>query len=135
MTRVSCQGGYTQIRRVLIHARRESQQKKVNAVVYVGDCMEENIDQLSQRAGELGLLGVPMFLFQEGREPKAERAFKEIARLTRGAYCHFDAGSARQLRELLAAVAVYATGGHKALQDFGVATKSGVVVRLLEQLS
>jgi hypothetical protein len=97
--------------------------------------MEENIDQLSQRAGELGLLGVPMFLFQEGREPKAERAFKEIARLTRGAYCHFDAGSARQLRELLAAVAVYATGGHKALQDFGVATKSGVVVRLLEQLS
>jgi hypothetical protein len=135
MTRVSCQGGYTQIRRVLIHARRESQQEKVNAVVYVGDCMEEDIDQLSQRAGELGLLGVPMFLFQEGREPKAERAFKEIARLTRGAYCHFDAGSARQLRELLAAVAVYATGGHKALQDFGVATKSGVVVRLLEQLS
>ncbi|MGA8690539.1 MAG: VWA domain-containing protein [Methyloceanibacter sp.] len=135
MTRVSCQGGYTQIRKVLTHARRESQQKKVNAVVYVGDRMEENIDQLSQRAGELGLLGVPMFLFQEGREPKAERAFKEIARLTRGAYCHFDAGSARQLRELLAAVAVYATGGHKALQDFGVATKSGVVVRLLEQLS
>ena len=77
--------------------------------------MEEDIDDLCARAGELALLGVPMFLFQEGREPKAERTFKEIARLTRGAYCHFDAGSAGQLRELLAAVAVYATGGRKAL--------------------
>ena len=115
MTGVSCQGGYTQIRKVLTHARRENEQIKVNAVIYVGDCMEEDIDELSQRAGEVGLRGVPLFLFQEGREPKAERAFKEIARLTRGAYCHFDSGSARQLRELLAAVAVYATGGRKAL--------------------
>jgi hypothetical protein len=36
---------------------------------------------------------------------------------------------------LLAAVAVYATGGRKALQDYGAATKSGAAVRLLEQLS
>ena len=131
MTRVSCQGGYTQIRKVLAHARRESERGNVNAVVYVGDCMEENIDELSQRAGELGLLGAPVFLFQEGRDPKAEQAFREIARLTRGAYCHFDAGSARQLRDLLTAVAVYATGGRKALQDYG----STAAVRLLEQLS
>ena len=124
MTRVSCQGGYTQIRKVLTHARRESEQAKVNAIVYVGDCMEEDIDELSQRAGALGLMGVPMFMFQEGRNPKAEIAFKEIARLTQGAYCHFDAGSARQLRDLLAAVAVYATGGRKALRDYGAATNS-----------
>ena len=135
MSGVSCQGGHTQIRKVLVHARRESEQAKVNAVVYVGDCMEEDIDQLSELAGQLGLMGVPMFLFQEGNEPNAERAFREIARLTHGAYCHFDAGSARQLRELLAAVAVYATGGRKALQDYGMATKSGAVVRLLEQLA
>lgn len=135
MARVACEGGFTQMRKVLTHARRESKKAKVNAVVYVGDCIEEDIDELCGRAGELALLGVPMFLFQEGREPRAERAFKEIARLTRGAYCHFDAGSARQLRELLAAVAVYATGGRKALQDYGAATKSGAAVRLLEQLS
>ena len=66
---------------------------------------------------------------------KAETAFKEIARLTQGAYCHFDAGSARQLRDLLAAVAVYATGGWKALKDYGAATNSAAAVRLLEQLS
>jgi hypothetical protein len=116
-------------------ARRESEQGKVNAVVYVGDCMEEDIDEVCQRAGALGLLGTPMFLFQEGRDQKAERAFKEIARLTRGAYCHFDAGSARQLRQLLAAVAVYAAGGHEALRDYGRTTNSDAAIRLLEQLS
>ncbi|MGB2931836.1 MAG: VWA domain-containing protein [Methyloceanibacter sp.] len=135
MSGVSCRGGYTQIRKVLVHARRESERAKVNAVIYVGDCMEENIDELSELAGQLGLMGVPVFLFQEGREPNAERGFREIARLTHGAYCHFDAGSAGQLRALLAAVAVYATGGRKALQNYGATTKSGAALRLLEQLA
>jgi hypothetical protein len=134
MRKVNCEGGYTQIRKVLAHARRENEAGKVNALVYVGDCMEEDVDQLAQLAGELGLIGVPVFLFQEGRDAKAERAFKEIARLSRGAYCPFDAGSARQLRELLTAVAVYATGGRKALRDFSDETKSGAALRLLEQL-
>jgi hypothetical protein len=116
MTRVSCAGGYTQIRKVLAHARAEAGKKPVNALVYVGDCMEEDIDDLCGRAGELALLGVPVFLFQEGAEARAERAFREIARLTKGAYCRFDAGSAEQLRELLSAVAVYAAGGRKALE-------------------
>ena len=134
MRRVSCAGGFTQIGKVLSHARRESQASKVNALVYVGDCMEEDVDRLANLAGELGLIGVPVFLFQEGREPKAERAFREIARLSRGAYSPFDAGSAKQLRELLAAVAVYATGGRKALENFSDATKSNAALRLLEQL-
>jgi hypothetical protein len=135
MTGVSCRGGHTQIRKVLTHARRESERTKINAIVYVGDCMEEDIDELSQRAGTLGLMGVPMFLFQEGRDSKAEIAFKEIARLTHGAYSHFDAGPARQLRDLLAAVAVYSTGGRKALRGYGAATDSAAAVRLLEQLN
>ncbi|MGE5259272.1 MAG: VWA domain-containing protein [Actinomycetota bacterium] len=134
MRKVSCEGGLTQIRKVLAHARRESETRKVNALIYVGDCMEEDVDQLSRLAGELGLIGVPVFLFQEGYDPKAEKAFKEIARLSRGAHCRFDAGSARQLRELLKAVAVYAAGGRKALADFREATQSGAALRLLEQL-
>jgi hypothetical protein len=134
MRRVKCEGGLTQIRKVLSHARRESETRKVNALIYVGDCMEEDVDQLSRLAGELGLIGLPVFLFQEGYDPKAERAFKEIARLSRGAHCRFDAGSARQLRDLLTAVAVYATGGRKALQDFREATQSDGALRLLEQL-
>ncbi len=133
MTGVTCRGGFTQIGKVLSHARRECADRKVDALVYVGDCMEEDIDRLSARAGELGLLGMPVFLFQEGRDPNAERAFREIARLTGGAWCPFDAGSAAQLRELLAAVAVYAAGGRKALQDWSKSGGSGARL-LLEQL-
>jgi hypothetical protein len=132
MTGLQCLGGFTQIRKVLAHARRESEKKKVNALVYVGDCMEEEIDHLAALAGELGILGVPAFMFQEGRDARAETAFREIARLTKGAYCRFDAGSARQLRELLRAVAAYAAGGRQALEDFS--RRAGAGKLLLEQL-
>lgn len=133
MTQVSCRGGHTQIERVLKHARSETNRARVNALVYVGDCMEENVDDLAAIAGELGLLNMPVFLFQEGREPVAEAAFREIARLTGGAWCRFDAGSAAQLRELLSAVAVYAAGGRKALENYS-SGKVGARA-LLEQLS
>lgn len=89
MTGVQCRGGYTQIRKVFAQARRETGKQKVNALVYVGDAMEEDVDHLSQLAGELGLLGVPIFLFQEGADPKVEKAFREFARLSRGAYSRF----------------------------------------------
>lgn len=118
MTQVSCRGGHTQIGRVLSHARQEAEREPIGAVVYVGDCMEEEIDDLAQHAGELALLKVPVFLFQEGYEHHAEVAFREIARLTHGAYCRFGPGSAGELRDLLTAVAVYAAGGQKALIDF-----------------
>ena len=133
MTSVACQGGATQIGKVLAHARDEGGKRKVNALVYVGDCMEEEVDRLCAQAGELALLGVPVFLFQEGDDPGAEKAFREIARLTKGAYCHFDIGSAQQLRDLLAAVAVYAAGGHNALLALGAAQHSGARL-LLAQL-
>lgn len=116
MTTVECQGGKTQIRKVLSHVRAEAAALRVNALVYVGDCMEEDVDDLAARAGELSLMGVPAFVFQEGHDAAAARAFAEIARLTRGAHLSFDKGSARQLRELLTAVAVYAAGGRRALE-------------------
>lgn len=133
MTKVSCLGGHTQIGKVLTHARKENEQCRVNALVYVGDCMEEQIDDLAALAGELGLLGVPAFMFQEGYDANAETAFREIATLTRGAWCRFDAGSAAQLRELLSAVAVYASGGRKALADLSE-QRGGSTRLLLEQL-
>ena len=133
MTRVSCRGGTTQIEKVLRQAIGETKQKKVQALVFVGDCMEEDADRLCQLAGELGVLGVPAFVFHEGAEPVAARSFAEIARLTRGAYCAFDANSAAQLRDLLSAVAVYAAGGRKALRDFGK-QRSEVVRKLTRQL-
>jgi hypothetical protein len=134
MSQVACHGGYTQIAKVLSHAKAEAAKAKVNALVYVGDAMEENIDDLAGRAGELALHGVPVFLFQEGHDALTARAFAEIARLTKGATCRFDAGSASELRELLTAVAVYAAGGQKALQTMIGRQGSEGARRLLSQL-
>lgn len=134
MTSVQCRGGYTQIGKVLSHARHETGNKKVSALVYVGDCMEEEIDDLCGRAGELAMLGLPVFLFQEGQNQLAKNAFVEIARLTKGAYCSFDAGSASQLRDLLSAVAVYAAGGRRALQELSDRSAGRGARALLEQL-
>jgi len=134
MTRVTCAGGFTQIRKVLSHAREEAGKKPVNALVYVGDCMEEAVDDLCGRAGELALHGVPVFLFQEGRDRTAESAFREIARLTKGAWCAFDQGSADQLRALLRAVAVYASGGRAALVRLSQKRDGAGAQRLLTQM-
>ncbi len=134
MTGVSCRAGHTQIERILTHAIRENKKRKVDAVVFVGDALEENIDDLGRRAGELGILGVPVFVFHEGGDSRVRRAFEEIARLSGGAYCPFDMGSARQLGELLRAVAVYAAGGRKALLEFGDRSGSSQVRMLTSQL-
>ena len=133
MTSVSCRGGHTQIGKVLQQAISQTKEQKVQALVFVGDCMEEDADHLCHLAGQLGVLGVPVFLFHEGDEPIAARTFREIARLTRGAYCAFDAGSAAQLRDLLSAVAVYAAGGRKALSDFSQ-QRGGLLPQLTRQL-
>jgi len=133
MTAVRCLGGQTQIRKVLRHTLKETETRKVNALVFVGDCMEEDVDALCHVAGQLGLQGTPAFLFQEGNDPIAARAFRQIARLTGGAYCRFDAGSAAQLRQLLSAVAVYAAGGRKALADLS-SSRGGEAALLLAQL-
>ena len=115
MSRIEVRGGETQIRRVLAHARNEAKRAKVGALVFVGDAMEENPDELAGVAGELALQGVKAFMFQEGRDPAAGRTFSEIARLTGGAYSAFDAGAAARLEALLRAAAAYAAGGRAAL--------------------
>jgi len=133
MSRIDCRGGHTQIGKVLSHARQENAKQKVQALVFVGDAMEEKIDDLCAAAGELGLLGVPVFMFQEGHDAVAENAYREVARLSHGAYCRFDTGAAHELRELLRAVAAYASGGKKALAELS-ARSAGGASALLAQL-
>lgn len=133
MSRIDCRGGHTQIGRVLLHARREAEHAKVAVLVFVGDAMEESLDDLCAAGGELGLHNVRALMFQEGDDPVCERAFREIARLTHGAYCRFTPGAAHELGELLRAAAAYAAGGMKALAD--LKRRSATTVRLIEQLS
>jgi hypothetical protein len=116
MVKIACRAGQTQIGRVLSHVRREAAARPIAALAYVGDAMEENPDALCQAAGKIGLLGVRAFMFHEGRDALAGSTFREIARLTGGAYLPFDRSSAAELRALLKAVATYAAGGLKALE-------------------
>ena len=116
MSRIDCRGGTTQIRKVLRHTLDEARRRKVQALVYIGDCVEEDVDGLCARAGEMGVLGVPAFVFQEGAEPHATRAFREIARLSGGAHFALDATAPGELAALLKAAAVYATSGRDGLE-------------------
>ncbi|HAY81410.1 MAG TPA: hypothetical protein DCY79_16525 [Planctomycetaceae bacterium] len=129
MTSVTCLAGETQLHKLLKHARNEARKHKVDALVFVGDAFEEDVDVVGQTAGELGMLGLPAFMFHEGDNPLAGYAFQQVAKLSGGGYCRFDANSADVLRQLLGAVAIYASGGRGALED--MAAKQGGDVRLL----
>jgi hypothetical protein len=130
MRRIRCEGGLTQIGRVLGHAAGEARARPVAALVLVGDSMEEDFATLAERAGELRLLGVKAFCFHEGADAAAGEAFREIARITGGAYAPFNAGAAAELRALLGAAAAYAAGGLKALEARG----DGAALRMLADL-
>ncbi len=130
MTGIECRGGTTQIGKVLSHTNTETRKQRVAALIFIGDAMEEQTDRLCQIAGKLGVLGTKAFMFQEGSDGATESAFREVARLTNGAYMKLGGNSAKELEELLRAVAAFASGGMKALESLG--GKPGQA--LLEQL-
>jgi len=133
MRGVGVLGGQTQIERLLRHAVAESQNGKVNALVFIGDAVEEPSDLILAAAGQLAVRGVPIFVFHEGGLEPAGSVFRNIATITRGAYSVFDARSPQQLRDLLKAVAIFAAGGRKALEDFGKKA-GGIALALTHQM-
>ncbi|HEY6980671.1 VWA domain-containing protein [Reyranella sp.] len=133
MSAVRCLAGRTQIGRLLRYAGEQRRESRLDAVVFVGDCCEEDVDEVGHQAGQLGLLGVPVFVFQEGGDRVASRLFPQIAKLTHGAYCKFDRNSPDQLKRLLGAVAAYAAGGREALLKYG-RDKGGVAALLTNQM-
>ena len=116
MARIDCRGGHTQIGKIIAHAKRETQTTKCRPWCSWATPWRRTRRPLSCRRrawpARRSRLHVP-----GGRDPVAEQAFREIARLTRGAYCRFDPGAAHQLAELLRAAAAYAAGGMRALAD------------------
>ncbi|MEE4242435.1 MAG: hypothetical protein V2I36_13295 [Desulfopila sp.] len=117
MLGIECRGGPTQIEKVFRHASRETAKARVPALVFIGDALEEDVGMLTQMAGQLGLKGVRCFFFQDGLDPIAESGFREMARLSGGAYFRLGPDSAGDLAQLLGAVAIYARGGLKALSS------------------
>ena len=132
MAQVRCAGGQTQIHRVLGHCLDENRRQKIQALVFVGDAMEENADTLCELAGQMGINKIPAFVFQEGTDSLTKNTFQEIARLSGGAYAPFNLTSADELRSLLSAVAVYAAGGSKALLSIKDNKAVGLLTRQLK---
>jgi hypothetical protein len=132
MSRVDCLAGQTQIARSLAFAADEASTSRLHAMVLVGDAFEEDIESIGPGAGRLGLLGVPVFAFQEGNDPAATRAFRQIAKLSGGRHCTFSSTSPDELRRLLGAVAAYAAGGAAAMDQYA-RLHGGAAGRLVDQ--
>ena len=130
MSAVRCEGGHTQIARLLKHAQAQHKKMPIRAVVFIGDAIEESPDTMCNLAGQCGLLKLPLFMFQEGRNNRVTNTFKDMARLSGGAFAHFDQQSAKRLADLLGAVASYAAGGRQALEN----NSSEMAKALLKQL-
>ena len=128
MSRISVRGGLTQFGRVLAHAREEARRGRVARWYSSAMRWRRRSIRSFSGAGELALVGVKAFMFQEGDDPAAQRAFKEIARVTGGAYGAFNAGSAARLEALLKAAACYAAGGRAALEAAGARSARGPAV-------
>ena len=129
MERVTCRAGHTQIARVFRHALREQAAGRISALVLVGDACEEATDEVMGLAGQLAMVSLPVFAFHEGGDRLAEDLFREIARVTRGAFHRFDHHAPRLLADALRAVAVYASGGREAL--LRLAEREGGTTRLI----
>jgi hypothetical protein len=128
MRTIICESGHTQIGRALAHARKEHARQPVNATIYIGDMCEEERQTLYDAAAGLD---TPLFMFMEGRDADAEAIFREMARLSKGAFERFDTGATTKLVELLKAVAAFAVGGLTALAD----QRSDAARLLLGQMS
>jgi len=124
MTNVSCLGGHTQIAKIFKHALEEHRTQKIRALVFVGDALEENADELCYLAGQFGVFNIPVFMFQEGSNSVVMSTFKQVALLSGGAYAPFNSGSVKELQDLLSSVAVFVAGGHKALEKFEKSDRS-----------
>jgi hypothetical protein len=90
MNKIRCLAGGTQIGKVLAHVLNVTENAKVRALTFIGDAMEEEADALIGAAGELGARGVPIYIFQEGRDPEVRHVFKLLAARSGGAYFEFN---------------------------------------------
>ena len=103
----------------------------VRVVVYTGDVFEESPGRGQRIADALGRAGVRLFVLHDVADWMARRdaeVFLDLARRTGGCVLPFDAQAPARLRELLAAVAVYAVGGLALLEQKRSAMPGAVVL-------
>jgi hypothetical protein len=122
MLKLEVETGFTQIAKVLDYALCTHAEKPIAAVIFVGDACEENIDELSGLASELGTQGLPVFMFLEGKPGKnnkdIEHSFRSIAERSGGDFFWFGIDSPKavaQFADTLKAVAKLAVGDASAI--------------------
>lgn len=114
---IHCIPGHTRMLPILARAVAT---QGIRVVVYIGDVFEESSRRGRQLADEMGRRGIRLFVLHDVADWNARRdseLFRDLARRTGGGILPFDANSPDRLRELLAAVAVYAVGGEALLEQ------------------
>lgn len=118
---VCCQAGITALNEILDEA---TEINRLKALIYIGDCFEENSIEAVELAQQLKLKGVRCFMFHETTSfsqdynvDTAHEVFGRIAQITGGALLPFDENSPQMVKQLLEAIAFYAVQGIKALEQ------------------
>ena len=114
---IRCIAGRTQMLPILSRALAAP---GVRVVTYIGDVYEESPARGRKLADDLGANGIKLIVLHDTAHWSARRDFEvflDMARRTGGCVLPFDASAPGRLRELLAAIAVYAVGGAKLLEE------------------
>ena len=113
---IRCISGRTQLLPILSRALGAP---GVRVVTYIGDVFEESPGRARRLADAMGARGIRLIVLHDVADWLARRdaeLFQDLARRTGGCVLPFDANAPDRLRELLAAVAVYAVGGTDLLE-------------------
>jgi hypothetical protein len=114
---VVCEAGLTRLLPILETALKRP---AVRVVVYIGDVFEESLHHGRRLADAMGKRDTKLIVLHDTADPTARRdaeVFWDLAKRTGGCVLPFDANAPGRLRDLLSAVAVYAVGGEKLLQE------------------
>jgi hypothetical protein len=113
---ITCRPGHTPLLPLL---SRSLAALGVRVITYIGDVYEESPARGRQLANELGVRFIRLIVLHDTADWTARRdaeLFLDLARRTGGCVLPFDANAPGRLRELLAAIAVFAVGGTELLQ-------------------
>src|SRR3954451_5875287 len=131
---IDCRSGHTQLLPLLARALAA---QGVRVITYIGDVFEESPARGRKLADTLGRYGIKLIVLHDTAHWSARRdaeAFLDLARRTGGCVLPFDASAPGRLRDLLAAIAVFAVGGTDLLQDKrGALPAAALLLRQLNQ--
>lgn len=114
---ITCRAGHTRMLPILAGSLDRA---GVRVVTYIGDVFEESLGRGQKLADTMGSRGIRLIILHDTSDWNARRdaeIFLDLARRTGGCVLPFDASAPGRLRDLLAAVAVYAVGGRHLLEE------------------